>query len=191
MEGPEQRVATRVAQLPAGLRSHIQRVRTIAENLAPCHGVDPQRASLAALAHDVARHLSDAELLSQAKRLQVPIGFVDQRVPILLHGPVGAELLRQDDGLDDLGIHAAVCWHTFSHPSLDALGKIVFLADKLDPQKAHRYPYQPLLQDLAQTSLDRAILEFLTRELISQTQRGHLVHPQLVASRNHLIAVLG
>ena len=191
MEGLAHRIAHRVVRLPTGLQTHIQRVRDIAGELAPLHGVAPQQASLAAQAHDVARAMPDAELLSQARRLDVPIGLVDERAPVLLHGPVGAAILRREDGLTDSSIYAAVCWHTYAHPSLDALGKIVFLADKLDPQKAPRYPYQPRLWELARTDLDRAILEFLTNELIAQTQRGHLVHPQLVETRNHLIAHLG
>ncbi len=191
MEGLERRIAERVAQLPAGLQAHIQRVREIAAELAPLHGVDPQRASLAALAHDVARAMSGVELLAHARRLGVPVGFVDGQAPVLLHGPVGAEILRREDGLGDKSIHSAVYWHTYAHPSLDALGKVVFLADKLDPQKAGRYPYQPRLKELAGVDLDGAILEFLTNELAAQTQRGHLIHPQLVETRNHLIASLG
>ena len=45
--------------------------------------------------------------------------------------------------LTDPSLHAAVCWHTCAHPSLDALGKIVFLADKLDPRKAPATPTNP------------------------------------------------
>ena len=191
MEGLERRINRRVARLPAGLQAHIQRVKEIAEELAPLHGVDLELASLAALAHDAARAMPDAELLAQARRLDVPVGFVDEKVPVLLHGPVGAEILRREDGLNDASIHAAVYWHTYAHPSLDALGKIVFLADKLDPQKARRYPYQTRLRELAGVDLDRAILEFLTNELAAQTRRGHLIHPQLVESRNHLISSLG
>ena len=186
----EHRISRRVARLPAGLQAHIKRVSDIAAELAPLHGVDPQTASLGALAHDVARAMPGAELLAHARRLAVPVGFVDEQVPVLLHGPVGAEILRREDGLNDASIHAAVYWHTYSHPSLDTLGKIVFLADKLDPQKAPRYPYQSRLRELAGVDLDRAILEFLTNELAAQTQRGHLIHPQLVETRNWLIAEL-
>ncbi len=64
----------------------------------------------------------------------------------------------------------------------------MFLADKLDPQKAHMYPYLPLLRQLALEDLDRAMLEFLTRETISLASRGLLVHPVAVETRNNLLA---
>lgn len=181
-------VTSRLATLPQGLQDHIHRVRDIAVELAPRHGVDPDRAALAALAHDVARALSDRELLEQAARLDLPVGVVEKHVPVLLHGPVGTELLRREDGLDDESIYQAVCWHTTAHPALDSLGKVVFLADKLDPQKLSRYPYQPHLRQLALADLDRAILEFTTREIITLTSRGEMVHPMMVETRTHLIS---
>ena len=189
MDELTQRIQRRVSALPLGLQAHINRVRDIAVELATHHGVDPDRAALGMLAHDVARAMSDQELLNRAASLGLSVGTVENHVPVLLHGPVGAELLRREDGLTDQSLHQAVYWHTTAHPSLDTLGKIVFLSDKLDPQKIKRYPYQPYLRELAFADLDRAILEFLTRESISQVSRGEMVHPAMVETRNHLIAV--
>lgn len=188
MDGIARRIQGRVAALPPGLQDHIQRVRDIAVELAPHHGVEPQRAALGALGHDVARSMPGQELLAQAAALGVPVGLVDRQVPVLLHGPVGAELLRKEDGLDDQSIFAAIYSHTTGHPSLDSLGKVVFLADKLDPHKGPRYPYQPYLKELALADLDMAILEFLTRELVSLASQGAMVHPAMVEARNHLLA---
>jgi predicted HD superfamily hydrolase involved in NAD metabolism len=183
-------LARRRASLPPGLQVHIHRVREIAAELAPHHHVDPVRAGLGALAHDVARAVPDRELLEQAARFGLPVGVVEQRVPVLLHGPVGAELLRREDGLDDAPLYQAVYWHTTGHPSLDRLGQVVFLADKLDPEKIGRYPYQPRLRELAFTDLDRAVLEFTTRELAFRLGRGEMVHPTMVETRNHLLAAV-
>ena len=182
------RIQDRVGILPTGLQEHIYRVRDIASELAPRHGVDPELASLAMLAHDVARAMSGPELIAHATRMGLPVGLVEERLPVLLHGPVGAELLKREDGLRDPSLYQAVYWHTTAHPSLDQLGRLVFLADKLDPQKLTRYPYQPYLRQLASEDLDQAILEFLTQEMVSLTSRGDLVHPAMVETRNALLA---
>ena len=187
MEQLTHRITNRLASLPAGLQAHIHRVRDIVAELAPHHGVDPERARLGALAHDVARAMSDQQLLEQAARLDLPVGVIEKHAPVVLHGPVGAEILRREDGLDDEPLYQAVYWHTSAHPSLDSLGKIVFLADKLDPQKISRYPYQPYLRELAFADLDRAILEFITRELISLAKQGKMVHPMMLETRNYLL----
>ena len=187
MEQLTRRIINRLDSLPAGLQAHIHRVRDIVAELAPHHGVDPERARLGALAHDVARAMSDRQLLVQADRLDLPVGVIEKHVPVVLHGPVGAEILRREDGMDDEPLYQAVYWHTSGHPSLDSLGKIVFLADKLDPQKIIRYPYQKYLRELSFSDLDRAILEFTTRESISLAEQGEMVHPMMLETRNYLL----
>lgn len=183
-------VLNRVEALPPGLQDHIHRVSLIAQELGGVHGVNPQRASLAMLCHDVARAMGDEELLLRASSLDLPVSDAERQIPILLHGPVGAEILKTEDGLADDSIYQAVYWHTTAHPSLDQLGKVVFLADKLDPQKIVYYPYQPRLRQLAGQDLDQGILEFLTQQIINRANRGELVHPVAVETRNALLSGL-
>ena len=187
MEDLERDVRQRVDGLPEKLQAHIHRVCGIARDLALRHGLDPERATLGMLAHDVARAMPGTELLEHATVLGLPIALVDRRAPVLLHGPVGAELLRRESGLDDASLYQAVYWHTTAHPALDTLGKVVFLSDKLDPPKARKYPYQPQLHQMAMEDLDRAILEFLTRETLGQLNRGGMLHPMMVEARNSLL----
>ena len=184
-------VQLRVDRLPAGLQAHIHRVVEIARELAVCHGIDQEQAALAALAHDVARAMTDGELLRRAAGMGLPIGVVDRRVPILLHGPVGAEILQQEAGLTDISIYKAVYWHTTANPDLDELGKVVFIADKLDPAKIDSYPYLPQIRQMAFQDLDRAILHFLTRQTMDRLNRGELVHPVMVETRNALLVASG
>ncbi len=193
------RIQRRVDNLPPKLQAHIARAQEVARELAPYHNVPPEQAALGLLAHDVARAMSGSELLHCAAQFALPIGIVDRRVPVLLHGPVGAEILRREEGLTAAGedgdsdsdwgeLYQAVYWHTTAHPGLDPMGKVVFLADKLDPNKLKKYPYQPRLMELARENLDAALLEFLTRQIIDLTGRGLLVHPMMVKTCNALLA---
>ena len=112
-------------------------------------------------------------------------------MPVLLHGPVAAELLRRVEGLEDQDIYEAVYWHSTAHEGMGVTAKVVFLADKLDPQKAARYPFLAELRGLAMESLDRAMLLFLDRELVSLIQHESLVHPISVEARNDLVRRTG
>jgi HD superfamily phosphohydrolase YqeK len=120
------RIQLRVDALPTGLQSHIYRAREVARELAQRHGVDEERAALGMLAHDVARATPGGDLLRHAAELGLDVGTVERVEPLLLHGPVGAEWLARDDGLDDPSLHRAVYWHTTGHPSLDDLGGCLF-----------------------------------------------------------------
>ena len=50
------------------------------------------------------------------------------------------------------------------------------------------YPYIPLLRELAMEDLNRALLEFLTRETIAPVSNGELVHPASYEMLNSLVA---
>ena len=189
MEKLALQIQSRVNKLPPGLQAHINRVSDIARELAPHHGVDPDRAALGMLAHDVARAMPNQELLRYAAEFDLPVTLVERQMPVMLHGPVGAEILQREDGLTEEDLYQAVYWHTTGHPSLDRLGKVVFLADKLDPLKISRYPYLPFLRELALEDLDRAILEFLSRETVARATTNEMVHPATVETRNHLLAI--
>ena len=189
MEKLTRQIQRRVNKLPPGLQAHINRVSDIARELALHHSVDQDRAALGMLAHDVARAMPNQELLRHAAEFNLPVTLVERRMPVMLHGPVGAEILHREDGLTEEDIYQAVYWHTTGHPSLDRLGKVVFLADKLDPLKISRYPYLPLLRELALEDLDRAILEFLSRETVARATTNEMVHPATVETRNYLLAI--
>ena len=96
-----ERIRTRTKVLPEGLREHLFRVEEVATEVAMLHGVEVERARVAALAHDLARAITGEELLLRAQQLGLAIHPVEERVPILLHGPVAAESLRLEEGLDD------------------------------------------------------------------------------------------
>ena len=185
-----QRLQARLEALPDGLQAHIYRVRDVALELAAPHSIAPDRAELGALAHDVCRAVPGEELLRMSSELGVTVTDVDRDFPLLLHGPVGAALLREEEDFTDHGLYKAVHWHSTAHASLDDLGKLVFLADKLDPQKEAVYSYQAKLHDMALESLDLALLEFLSREMAVRIERGETVHPASVDARNSLLLKL-
>ena len=182
-----QRMQDRLHSLPDGLQAHIYRVRDVALELALPHDIDAGRAELGALAHDVCRAVPGDELLKMSADLGVTVTDVDRDFPLLLHGPVGAELLRKEEDLTDHGLYEAVRWHSTAHASLDPLGKLIFLADKLDPHKAAVYSYQTRLHAMALESLDLALLEFLSREMAARMENGETIHPASVDARNSLI----
>ena len=177
----------RFASLPGKLQAHVFRVRDVGLDLASRHGIDEERAELAILGHDVARAAKKSEILRQAARFELTPLDIERKAPVMLHGPVGAELLRHEDGLDDEEILNAVRYHTTGHPSLTPLGLLVFIADKLEPNKIKSYPYQQELRHIANESLQQAVLEFLCRESALRLQRRRPVHPASLAAINALL----
>ncbi len=180
------RVAKRTATLPKGLSDHLLRTRRLARELAERHGVNPDSCELGAACHDLARHMTPKALLREAERLDIPIGPIEQRVPIMLHGPVAARWLERDGEISSSRVIEAVRCHTTGKAKMSKVSKVVFLADKLEPYKVMRRPDLAEVLQLAYVDIDMALLEFLNRHIIRRVERGDLVHPATLKLRNKL-----
>jgi predicted HD superfamily hydrolase involved in NAD metabolism len=162
-------------------------VRTIARKLAEIHEVDPDLAELAAAAHDIARHLTSRQLLETAQYWGINVSPIERNAPILLHGHLGAVWLKQDGEITDPDVLDAIRWHTSAHPALSPVGRILFLADKLDPKKISAYPFQETVSQVALRDLNDGILAFLEGLMKIQIDKGQLIHPMTSKMRNALI----
>ena len=180
-------VVDRTAALPRKLAAHTARVRTLARKLAERHGVDVDASELGAVCHDLARHIEPAPLLEQAEELGISVDHVQRRAPVMLHGPIAAAWLERDGEISDTRVIDAVRYHTTGSPDMCPVSKIVFLADKLEPQKVKRRPRLAEVLHLAAVDIDIALLEYLNREIVRRVKRSNLLHPSTLALRNHLV----
>jgi predicted HD superfamily hydrolase involved in NAD metabolism len=177
-----------IARLPRGLAEHVERVVTEADRLAgSLEELDREQVDLAAWGHDIARSLSPQELLAEARRFGLEISPVEEEAPILLHGPVGAEILRQEYGIDDPEVLAAARFHSTGRAGMSLLEKVIFVADKIEPGKVRAKPALARVRELADRDLDAAILEYLDLMLETARQEKWPLHPQAVAARDELL----
>lgn len=155
---------------------HTLRVAETAERLAGLHGLDPNMARLASLLHDTAREASKEELLRVAGEEALPVGDLEHERPMLLHGPVAAELSRKDLGVKDGEVLEAVRAHTTGEPGMGALALALYVADKIEPDRDQ--PGVGALRDLAPKSLRRAAKATLADSVFHNEQRGRPIHPK-------------
>jgi predicted HD superfamily hydrolase involved in NAD metabolism len=166
---------------------HVQRTAQIARELAAQHGVEPLRAEVAALLHDIADPLSGPELLTRADRYGIPVSLTEARVPRLLHAPVGAEILRHEWAISDEEILDAVRYHISGAPVMSPLVKVIFVADKIEPARDRHYGGLGPIRTLARTDLDAAMLRLYAWRMSTLVEAGQQVDEQLVTARNTLI----
>jgi predicted HD superfamily hydrolase involved in NAD metabolism len=169
---------------------HEQRTATLARELAQIHGVDPDRVELAALVHDIAAHRPPESLLSLARQFSIPISNAELMRPALLHGPVGAELLRREYGVGDYDLLEAVRNHVVGGSRMSLLAKILFVADKLEPGRRRLMHDLDPLRAEARTNLDRTLLHLYAVQIADLVARSIPVDERTVTAYNLLIKEL-
>jgi len=174
-----------IGRLPRGLAEHVERVVAEADRLTGgFKELDREQVELAAWGHDIARALSPQELLARARGFGLEVSPVEEQAPILLHGPVGAEILRREYGIDDPEVLAATRFHSTGRAGMSLLEKIIFVADKIEPGKVRAKPALARVRELAERDLDAAILEYLDQMLMVASEENWPLHPQAIAARN-------
>ncbi len=156
--------------------AHVVRVARLADRLAARHGVDPRRARLAGMLHDLARLYSGERLLAECAARAMPIDDFERANPIVLHARLGAELARERFGVDDAGVLSAIARHTVAAREMSALDAVVYLADGLEPGRS--YPEREAFEALAFRDLDAAMLTVLESTTAYLASRGLAVAPQ-------------
>ena len=144
-------------QLEPDTLAHVFRTVEVAKVLAARHGIDPARAEVAALLHEIGEPYNDKEMLALARHYNLDIDDTEQRIPRLLHGKLGAAILRDRWDIQDEELLEAVRLHISAGPHMGTLAKIIFVADKLEPDRDKFYGDLNAIRELAETNLDAAI----------------------------------
>ena len=106
---------------------------------------------------------------------------------MLLHGPLAAVWLESDLGCDDEEVVNSVRYHTTGRPFMTHVEKIVFIADKVEPEKLTGNPGLMLVAEKMEVDLDESILEYLKLRIRSVMQQNRVVHPLALETWNYLI----
>ncbi|UMZ72886.1 bis(5'-nucleosyl)-tetraphosphatase (symmetrical) YqeK [Natranaerofaba carboxydovora] len=164
---------------------HSLRVVDTALRLAKGLDIDEERLTLAALIHDRGKELADDELVKISINNNRKLEIAEKINPVLLHGPVGAILIKSEWGISDNEILRAVEYHTTACPNMSMLEKVVFLADCLEPERDYNEVRE--LRDVAQKDIERAFKLTLDYTIWYVIRKGLALHPVTVEARNYVM----
>ena len=179
---------------------HIAGVAQTARELALLAGCDPHAAELAGWLHDACKEIKDKVLVEEARRFGLTIHPAEEKNGHLLHGPVAAEVIRREFGIEDLEFLNAIREHTLGAIAMSTLSKVVFLADALEPGRpaSDREPIWQALKDYAKEeaaggdfgfALNMAVQLCCDSGLASLIASGRTIHPKTVDVRNYYLEI--
>lgn len=160
-------------------------VQYTAENLAKIHGADIQKASIAGLLHDCAKHIPADKAIKMCNDLSISLSEADMYSTALLHAPLGAELIKSEFGVYDEEISSAIKYHTVGRKNMTTLEKIIYLADMIEPSRS--FSGVEDMRTLAEHDLDKAMFSALKSSLTRNIKRETPVHPNTLYAWNELL----
>lgn len=114
-------------------------------------GVDPQKAELAGLLHDVCKYANLEWMADQIRSHQLDPRLLEHHHE-LWHGPVGSLVAKYEFGVEDEDILNAIMYHTTGRQGMSTLEKIIYVADMIEPSR--EFPEVDKLRDLAFEDLE-------------------------------------
>jgi len=166
------------ALLSPGRYAHSLAVGRLAAELAVMHGVNPQKAALAGLLHDAARDFKKKRLIRYAvsNKLKIPCYKATAvRAPVLIHPYAAAKLAADRFGVRDKAILRAIAAHTLGAGRMDALAKIIYVADLA--AEGRTFPPAEKIRRLARRDLDAAFRAANYVKLKYTAENGSWLHP--------------
>lgn len=159
------------SNLSAERYSHSLGTAECAKKLAEKFGLNPEKAYVAGLLHDAAKCFSNEKLL-EIIHAHLNVEESELQNYKTLHAPVSAYIVEKDFGVTDKEILSAIRWHTLGKLDMTDFEKIVFLADKIEPNTREEEKTAEITKYLdEENGLNKAILKCYKNTIRSLVKR--------------------
>lgn len=176
-------------EMPAKRWRHTLGVVGASVALAQRFGADVEKARIAAVLHDAAKYWpvdrQKEAILQDGDPAGIDTLSYDKE---LWHAHAGAYTARRAFGVEDAEVLDAIRYHTSGRTGMTLLEKVVCLADYIEPGRD--FPGVEKLRELAETSLEQALIAGFDGTISSLIAKGKRIYPLTVLTRNDLISQL-
>lgn len=162
------------------LKEHLNEKRYIhtlgtaecAKELAEKFGQNPDKAYLAGLLHDSAKCFSNEKLTDIIHSKKLDVDESEMLNYKTLHAPVSAYIAEYEFDVKDKDILSAIRWHTLGKLDMSAFEKIIFIADKIEPNTRDK-EYSDKIRELLEedNGLNKALLKCYKETIKSLVKR--------------------
>lgn len=158
-----------------------------ARELSLKYNLNSDKAYTAGLLHDCAKCFSKEKLKEIIdKNLDVdPCEMLNYKT---LHAPVSAHIAEKEFGVKDPEILSAIRWHTLGKLNMSEFEKIIFLADKIEPNTRDEKYRNEILDLLKETNgLNLALLRCYKETIKSLAKRELKICQTTIDIYNYLL----
>ena len=153
--------------------------------LAKKYNVDPYKAEMAGILHDITKEEPFKKQMNTIKHFGMIMTEYEKKSPSLWHPISGAAFLKYKLMIKDNDIINAVRYHTTGRPNMSMLEKIVFLSDAISIER--NYKGVSYLRDLAYKDINEALAECVALNLKRLVELKLFIEPNSIMLYNEVI----
>ena len=161
--------------------NHVLRVEQTAIKLAKKYDVDLEAASVAGLCHDYANQRPDEDFIAVIKAKKLSKELLDYGNAIW-HGVVGAELVKDELGVQNEEILDAIREHTTGAAYMTPLAQVLYMADYIEPGRD--FPGLEKARQFTETNLGLGVAFQTQATLTYLAENGKPIYPKTLETYN-------
>lgn len=135
---------------------HSEGVVKRALEYAEIYKLNTEVVKLVAMAHDIAKELSEEEISNYIKLYNIEFDDIEKNSPNLWHTKIGAYICKDKYGFSDDMVNS-VMYHTTGRANMSLLEKVIYLADATDETRA--YGDMDYYVDIIKKDIDLGMVE--------------------------------
>ena len=137
------------------------------------YGVDKEITRLVAIAHDIAKELTEEEFEKYINEYKIELDEIERKNISLLHAKIGAYICKYEFGFSDDMVNA-VKFHTTGRENMTILEKIIYLADATEENRDYNYSeYVELIKSNINNGMFE-VAKWVIKNLIEKNKMIHL-----------------
>ena len=150
------------------------------------YNVDREIIKLAAIAHDIAKELTEEEVKYFLNKYNIELDDIEKINKSLLHAKIGASICEKEFGFNNDMVNA-VRYHTTGRENMSVLEKIIYLADATEENRDYDYnEYVNVIKE----DIDKGMVMVSKWVIDSLTRRGRMIHLDSIKCYNYYIKSL-
>ena len=162
---------------------HSEGVVKRALEYAEVYKVDKEIAKLSAIAHDIAKELTEEEIEEYLKKYNIELDDIEKVNKSLIHAKIGAYICKYEFGFSEDMVNA-IKYHTTGREDMSILEKIIYLADATEENRSYDYTEYV---DAIKTNIDEGMVKVSKWVIDSLLERNNLIHLDSIKCYNFYI----
>lgn len=162
---------------------HSEGVVKRALEYAEVYKVDKEIAKLSAIAHDIAKELTEEEIEEYLRKYNIELDDIEKVNKSLIHAKIGAYICKYEFGFSEDMVNA-IKYHTTGREDMSILEKIIYLADATEENRSYDYTEYV---DAIKTNIDEGMVKVSKWVIDSLLERNNLIHLDSIKCYNFYI----